>query len=79
MLFTTKELENRLHPITDAEFDDLDRYEGGRLIQLSEIHHLLTDAQVQKLHSDDWSYYNELEEELKIEMAAFLEHSGSLT
>jgi hypothetical protein len=78
VLFTTTELDTRINPLTDAEFDDLDRYESGRIVQLSEIHHLLTDDQVQRLESDDWSYYNELQEELAVEMAEFLAHNGGL-
>jgi hypothetical protein len=49
---------------TDAEFKALPRRANGRLEDLAEFFWLLTESQVNKLHSDDWSYYYDLQEEV---------------
>jgi hypothetical protein len=55
--------------LSRAEFASLDRYSNGRLMDLPNVFHLLTDELVEELHSDDWSYYHELMEELDYECA----------
>ena len=55
--------------LTRAEFFSLDRYMNGRLVDLPNVFHLLTPEIVEELHSDDWSYYHELMEELEYEFA----------
>jgi hypothetical protein len=57
--------------LSRAEFASLDRYSNGRLMDLPNVFHLLTDELVEELHSDDWSYYHELMEELEYEYALF--------
>lgn len=51
---------------TNQEFSELERYSSGRLDGLSVYFMWLTEAQVEKLHSDDWSYYHELQEESRV-------------
>jgi hypothetical protein len=60
--------------LSRAEFASLDRYSNGRLMDLPNVFHLLTDAQVEELHSDDWSYYQELVEEIEYEYARELNY-----
>lgn len=50
--------------MTNKEFAALGRYENGRLKNLPDVFLRLTPKQVEALHSDDWSYYNELMEEI---------------
>jgi hypothetical protein len=38
------------------------------------VFHLLTDELVEELHSDDWSYYQELVEEIEYEIARELNY-----
>jgi hypothetical protein len=54
--------------LSASAFAALDRYSNGRLKDLSDIFLQLTDAQVEQLHGDDWSYYQELQEELACEI-----------
>lgn len=60
--------------LTRAEFFSLDRYMNGRLVDLPNVFHLLTPELVEELHSDDWSYYHELMEELEYEFARELQY-----
>ena len=55
--------------LSRAEFASLDRYSNGRLLDLPNVFHLLTDELVEELHSDDWSYYQELFDQLEYEYA----------
>lgn len=52
-----------------TQFRSLPRYENGRIIGLSDVFLSLTPQMVLCLHSDDWSYYQELQEELECMMA----------
>lgn len=65
-------MEDRTKKFTNAEFNALPRYENGRIECLSEIFMWLTASQVEKLHSDDWAYYGDLEEEVRIMAQEFL-------
>ena len=60
--------------LTRAEFFSLDRYMNGRLLDLPNIFYLLTPELVEELHSDDWSYYQELMEELEYAYALELQY-----
>jgi hypothetical protein len=62
----------RTKKFTNAEFAALARYPNGRIESLSEIFMWLTPSQVEKLHSDDWAYYGDLEEEVRIMAREFL-------
>jgi hypothetical protein len=55
--------------LSDVQFLHLARYPNGRLVGLYDIFLQLTAEQVEMLHGDDWSYYNELREELDYLMA----------
>lgn len=62
--------------MTNVEFNALARYSNGRLMNLPGVFERLTEAQVKKLESDDWSYYHELQDEV---LAMFYEmQSGGL-
>lgn len=52
-------------PFTAAEFKDLARNADGRIVELAEVFECLTPDQVAKLHDDDASYYEELQEEVR--------------
>lgn len=65
------DMDIRTEKFSTAEFLTLERYENGRIMDLSNIFLLLTDGQVAQLHSDDWSYYHELQEELVYELSFF--------
>lgn len=54
--------------LSDADFLALERYSNGRLKDIANVFLDLTDAQIEQLHSDDWSYYHELQEELAYEI-----------
>jgi hypothetical protein len=54
--------------LSNVDFLLLARYPNGRLKDLADIFLQLTDAQVEQLHEDDWSYYHELKEELAYEI-----------
>lgn len=64
--------DSRTRNFTNAEFKALERYPNGRLIDLPMNFMWLTDSQKDKLHGDDWSYLDELEEECRIMMEEFL-------
>ena len=49
-----------------TDFLELDRNEDGDIINLYAWHHLLTDKQVERLTDDDWSRYQEYQEELDV-------------
>ena len=67
-----KEIEmNLAMTLTDAEFLALDRYSNGRLKDIADVFLGLSPAQIDQLHSDDWSYYQELQEELAYEMSFY--------
>lgn len=53
-----------LKKLTNKEFKALERNEDGRLINLPDVFYLLTAEQIDKLHEDDWSYYDDLCEEM---------------
>lgn len=59
--------------LTDTEFYQLPRYENGRIKDLPVCFLLLTPEQVDMLHGDDWSYYQELREEVEYELSFFKE------
>jgi len=48
------------------DFRNLKRYPNGDIVDLYNIHHLLTDKQIDKLSDDDWSMVNEYQDELSI-------------
>ena len=48
--------------LSDEQFAALER-QNGRIVDLPMCYHVLTAGQVEELHSDDWSYYQELLEE----------------
>lgn len=50
---------------TWAQFQSLPRVRG-RITILPDVFLSLTDEMVNVLHSDDWSYYMELQEEVRI-------------
>lgn len=51
--------------MTNSEFKALDRYDNGRLVNLHDVFYRLTKTQVDNLHGDDYSYYEELQEEVR--------------
>lgn len=59
--------------LTTAQFEALPRYENGRIKNLAEVFIFLTNDQVLDLQDDDWSYYQELQEELDYEMSMMME------
>ena len=59
--------------LSDAEFLALERYSNGRLKDIANVFLNLTDEQVEQLHDDDWSYYQELQEELAYEIRLMME------
>lgn len=48
------------------DFLGLERNEDGDIINLYDWYHLLTDKQIEQLTDDDWSRYQEYQEELYI-------------
>jgi hypothetical protein len=48
------------------DFNRLDRYQNGDIVDLYSIHHLLNEGQVDKLSDDDWSRYHEYQDELQM-------------
>lgn len=66
-------LTTRETKFTDAEFDAIERNSEGRIIDdFDLVACFLTEAQVERLHSDDWSRYGEWEEEMRCLIAEFL-------
>jgi hypothetical protein len=58
-----------MEKMTDTDFAALPRWPNGRLMDLAVIFFMLTPKQVEQLHGDDWSYYNELQEEVEYEIS----------
>jgi hypothetical protein len=48
------------------DFRNLKRYPNGDIVDLYNMHHLLTDKQIHKLSDDDWSRVNEYQLELEV-------------
>lgn len=55
--------------MTLEQFLALPRYTNGRIKGLPDVFLDLTSEQVEMLHGDDWSYYQELQEEVEYMMA----------
>ena len=49
---------------TDNQFNNLERYPNGDIINLYEIHIFLSEEQIDKLTEDDWSRVIEYQSEL---------------
>jgi hypothetical protein len=47
------------------DFKNMKRYPNGDIVDLYNIHHLLTDKQVDQLSEDDWSRVIEYQLELE--------------
>ena len=52
--------------MTQQEFAGLKRYPNGDVIDLYNIHNLLTDKQIDRLSDDDWSRVQEYQDELRM-------------
>lgn len=52
--------------MTQQEFAGLKRYPNGDVVDLYNIHHLLTEKQVDRLSDDDWSRVQEYQDELRM-------------
>lgn len=52
--------------MTQQEFAGLKRYPNGDVVDLYNIHYLLTDKQVDRLSDDDWSRGQEYQDELRM-------------
>lgn len=61
--------DGREAKLSDAEFDALPRYENGRVRDLPIAYPWISDAQRERLHEDDYSYMDELDEEMAYLMA----------
>ncbi len=48
------------------DFRNLKRYPNGDIVDLYNMHHLLTDKQIHKLSDDDWSRVSEYQLELEV-------------
>jgi hypothetical protein len=48
------------------DFARLERYSNGDIVDLYNIHHLLTDKQIDRLSDDDWSRVQEYQDELRM-------------
>jgi hypothetical protein len=48
------------------EFKNLKRHPNGDIIDFYPIHHLLSDKQVESLSDDDWSRWNEWQDEIRM-------------
>ena len=48
------------------DFARLERYPNGDVVDLYNIHHLLTEKQVDQLSEDDWSRVQEYQDELRM-------------
>lgn len=57
--------------MTNAEFSKLARNADGDIIDLVSAYPFITDAQREKLTSDDWSRMQELDEEMEYLLAEF--------
>ncbi len=56
--------------MTAKEFRQLERNADGDVVNLYNIHHLLTDKQIDRLTDDDWSRVNEYQLDLQAELYA---------
>lgn len=56
-----------MEKFTWSQFNALPRVRG-RIVILADVFLSLTQEQVDVLHSDDWSYYYELQEEVRVLM-----------
>ena len=52
--------------MTQKEFAGLKRYPNGDVVDLYNIHYLLTDKQIDRLSDDDWSRVQEYQDELRM-------------
>ena len=52
--------------MTAKEFRQLKRNADGDVVNLYNIHHLLTDKQIDRLTDDDWSRVNEYQLEFTL-------------
>jgi len=52
--------------MTQKEFAGLKRYSNGDVVDLYNIHYLLTDKQIDRLSDDDWSRVQEYQDELRM-------------
>ena len=52
--------------MTRQDFARLERYSNGDIVDLYNIHHLLTDKQIDRLSDDDWSRVHEYRDELRM-------------
>jgi hypothetical protein len=57
--------------LSDSDFRNLPRWSNGRLMDLADVFYMLTEEQVAQLHGDDWSYYQDLQEELEYEYSFY--------
>ena len=64
----------RTKAFSNAEFNALPRNDVGEIINLSDHFVWLTDKQIDRLHDDDWSRVIELQEEIEIMKAEFLDY-----
>ena len=53
------------YKLKNEDFKKLERYEDGSIVNLYAISYLLTKNQIKKLTCDDWTRYEEYEEELR--------------
>lgn len=58
--------------MTLEQFLALSRYQNGRIIGLPEVFLEIPQDFLEMLHGDDWSYYNELQEELEYMMVELI-------
>jgi len=56
--------------MTAKEFRQLERNADGDVVNLYNIHHLLTVKQIDSLTDDDWSRVNEYQLDLQAELYA---------
>jgi hypothetical protein len=63
--------ENDMDMLTDTQFYALARYSNGRIKDLPLYYYRMTPEQVECLHGDDWSYYQELQEEVAYELSFY--------
>ena len=68
----TFNFETRTAPFTDAEFRALPRNADGDLIDLADAYPWVTDAQRERLTGDDYTRFDDLDEEIRCEIAALV-------
>ncbi len=54
-----------INKLSDKDFHNLTRNGDGDIVDLYNIHHLLTDDQLERLSDDDWSRVSEYCDELE--------------